>query len=311
MLHVQEPSSRGCAVGSGKRKAGATRGSARGQRDRICVERRWNHSDKFPCARQRARSRHAATRGAASGGVPPPCCRKNHPPRCVDRGFKHKGWYLALPGLRTNLLILAAWLASLPDVHNWCSRMLPRLAFYCVCHGVPPWPMVMWASKPGGNNQASVGEVLQLRRRSVASQRSHQRHAAAFVEFVDWCAGADGYNQTYDAVLVGADRTKDLAVLRIGAPKEALRPARLGQSGQLRVGQQVLAIGNPFGFDHTLTTGVHMPTHARPCCLKILIPSLSSFSISSEDPSASASHLCCSFVLQYRQEHIGLCQLSR
>ncbi|KAK9908391.1 hypothetical protein WJX75_007197 [Coccomyxa subellipsoidea] len=68
--------------------------------------------------------------------------------------------------------------------------------------------------------------------------------------------GADGYNQTYDAVLVGADRTKDLAVLRIGAPKEALRPARLGQSGQLRVGQQVLAIGNPFGFDHTLTTGV-------------------------------------------------------
>jgi hypothetical protein len=169
MLHVQEPSSRGCAVGSGKRKAGATRGSARGQRDRICVERRWNHSDKFPCARQRACSRHAATRGAASGGVPPPCCRKNHPPRCVDRGFKYKGLYLALPGLRTNLLILAAWLASLPDVHNWCSRMLPRLAFYCVCHGVPPWPMVMWASKPGGNNQASVGEVLQLRRRSDAS----------------------------------------------------------------------------------------------------------------------------------------------
>ncbi|EIE21012.1 trypsin-like serine protease [Coccomyxa subellipsoidea C-169] len=68
--------------------------------------------------------------------------------------------------------------------------------------------------------------------------------------------GADGYNQTYDAVLVGADRAKDLAVLRIAAPKEALRPARLGQSGQLRVGQQVLAIGNPFGFDHTLTTGV-------------------------------------------------------
>ncbi|CAL8469139.1 g8680 [Coccomyxa elongata] len=68
--------------------------------------------------------------------------------------------------------------------------------------------------------------------------------------------GEDGYNQTYDAVLVGADRAKDLAVLRIAAPKEALRPARLGQSGQLRVGQQVLAIGNPFGFDHTLTTGV-------------------------------------------------------
>ncbi len=72
------------------------------------------------------------------------------------------------------------------------------------------------------------------------------------------CVGEDGYNQTYDAVLVGADRAKDLAVLRISAPKEALRPARLGQSGQLRVGQQVLAIGNPFGFDHTLTTGTFL-----------------------------------------------------
>lgn len=68
-------------------------------------------------------------------------------------------------------------------------------------------------------------------------------------------AGADGYNQTYDAVLVGADRTKDIAVLHINAPREALRPVAVGQSGRLRVGQQVLAIGNPFGFDHTLTTG--------------------------------------------------------
>ncbi len=70
-----------------------------------------------------------------------------------------------------------------------------------------------------------------------------------------YCVGEDGCNQTYDAVLVGADRAKDLAVLRISPPKEALQPARLGQSGQLHVGQQVLAIGNPFGFDHTLTTG--------------------------------------------------------
>lgn len=69
--------------------------------------------------------------------------------------------------------------------------------------------------------------------------------------------GADGFNQTYDAVLVGADRAKDLAVLHIAAPAAALRPVTLGQSAALRVGQQVLAIGNPFGFDHTLTTGAH------------------------------------------------------
>lgn len=68
--------------------------------------------------------------------------------------------------------------------------------------------------------------------------------------------GRDGYQQTFDATLVGADRTKDLAVVQISAPKTLLRPALRGDSNGLRVGQQVLAIGNPFGFDHTLTTGV-------------------------------------------------------
>ena len=64
---------------------------------------------------------------------------------------------------------------------------------------------------------------------------------------------ADG--TTYDAALVGVEPRKDLAVLRIdaGAP---LHPVRLADSHQLLVGQKVLAIGNPFGLDSTLTTGV-------------------------------------------------------
>uniref|UniRef100_A0A7S3VP22 PDZ domain-containing protein n=1 Tax=Dunaliella tertiolecta TaxID=3047 RepID=A0A7S3VP22_DUNTE len=68
--------------------------------------------------------------------------------------------------------------------------------------------------------------------------------------------GTDGVQQTYDGVLVGADKSRDLAVVKINAPPEQLRPVTLGQSAPLRVGQQVLAIGCPFGFDHTLTTGV-------------------------------------------------------
>ncbi|CAL5230048.1 g13495 [Coccomyxa viridis] len=68
--------------------------------------------------------------------------------------------------------------------------------------------------------------------------------------------GKDGFNQTFDGTLVGADRAKDLCVLHINAPQALLRPMALGNSRALRVGQQVLAIGNPFGFDHTLTTGV-------------------------------------------------------
>ena len=68
--------------------------------------------------------------------------------------------------------------------------------------------------------------------------------------------GGDGKNHEYVAELVGADRAKDIAVLRIAAPKELLRPLPRGASSSVRVGQTVLAIGNPFGFDHTLTTGV-------------------------------------------------------
>lgn len=61
---------------------------------------------------------------------------------------------------------------------------------------------------------------------------------------------------TYDARIVGHAADKDLAVLKIDAPREKLRPLPRGTSTELRVGQQTLAIGNPFGLDHTLSTGV-------------------------------------------------------
>lgn len=62
--------------------------------------------------------------------------------------------------------------------------------------------------------------------------------------------------QTYPAQLVGIEPDKDLAVLKISAPNVKLQPIQVGSSKDLRVGQRVFAIGNPFGFDHTLTTGI-------------------------------------------------------
>jgi S1-C subfamily serine protease len=61
---------------------------------------------------------------------------------------------------------------------------------------------------------------------------------------------------SYDAKLVGWFPDRDLAVLRIEAPKEKLPPLAVGSSRDLQVGQRVYAIGNPFGLDQTMTTGI-------------------------------------------------------
>ncbi len=60
----------------------------------------------------------------------------------------------------------------------------------------------------------------------------------------------------WDAELVGYESRKDLAVLKIAAPAEKLTPIPVGTSYDLKVGQSVFAIGNPFGLDQSLTTGI-------------------------------------------------------
>ncbi|MBC7884943.1 MAG: trypsin-like peptidase domain-containing protein, partial [Saprospiraceae bacterium] len=61
---------------------------------------------------------------------------------------------------------------------------------------------------------------------------------------------------SWDAKLIGAEPNKDLAVLQIESPKDKLKAIPIGQSSKLKVGQTVYAIGNPFGLDQSLTTGV-------------------------------------------------------
>jgi S1-C subfamily serine protease len=63
-------------------------------------------------------------------------------------------------------------------------------------------------------------------------------------------------HSVWDAQLVGKAPDHDLAVLYIKAPKNQLRPLAIGTSADLEVGQSVLAIGNPFGLDQTLTMGI-------------------------------------------------------
>jgi S1-C subfamily serine protease len=61
---------------------------------------------------------------------------------------------------------------------------------------------------------------------------------------------------SYDAEIVGVEPSKDIAMLRIETRTSKLKPVKIGSSTNLLVGQKVVAIGNPFGLDQTLTTGV-------------------------------------------------------
>jgi 2-alkenal reductase len=58
------------------------------------------------------------------------------------------------------------------------------------------------------------------------------------------------------ATVVGVDPDSDLAIIKVDAPPESLRPVTWGDSDQVRVGQRAVAIGNPFGFENTLTSGI-------------------------------------------------------
>jgi len=63
-------------------------------------------------------------------------------------------------------------------------------------------------------------------------------------------------DKTYEAKVVGADPATDLALLQVEAPADQLHPLKLGRSSEMEVGDPVVAIGNPFGLDRTVTSGI-------------------------------------------------------
>jgi len=100
---------------------------------------------------------------------------------------------------------------------------------------------------PGGGGSGS-GFVLDKEGHIVTNNHVVEDAARILVRFAD---GA-----TVEASLVGADADSDLAVIQVDVPADQLQPVELGDSAALRVGQRAIAIGNPFGFEQTMTVGI-------------------------------------------------------
>jgi Do/DeqQ family serine protease len=62
--------------------------------------------------------------------------------------------------------------------------------------------------------------------------------------------------KSYEAEIVGTDKKTDIAVLKIDAPRKEVSPLAFGNSDKLQIGEWVLAIGNPFGYENTVTAGI-------------------------------------------------------
>jgi len=91
---------------------------------------------------------------------------------------------------------------------------------------------------------------------SVIDRNGHILTNYHVVEGAQKLSVSFGGSKTYPAEVIGKDADTDLAVIKIQPPPEGLTVVPFGDSDQLIVGQKVLAIGNPFGLDRTLTTGV-------------------------------------------------------
>jgi S1-C subfamily serine protease len=93
-----------------------------------------------------------------------------------------------------------------------------------------------------------------------------QGHIATDQHVVD---GADSIavtftgGQTYRATVVGTDPSTDLAIIKVNAPSSLLHPLTLGDSGALHVGDDVIAIGSPFGLQNSVTTGIVSALHRQ------------------------------------------------
>ncbi|MGH9839601.1 MAG: S1C family serine protease [Blastocatellia bacterium] len=117
-------------------------------------------------------------------------------------------------------------------------------------------PGVVFITAGGGRGSYDDGERRGSGSGSIIDKQGHiltNEHVVARAGRITVSLGGE---RSYAARVVGRDPDTDLAIIKIDAPASELTVVPFGESDTLEVGQKVLAIGNPFGLDRTLTTGV-------------------------------------------------------
>jgi putative serine protease PepD len=135
------------------------------------------------------------------------------------------------------------------------------------------------AGQPAASSTSTVGSVYRTSAQSVVeitvNSGAQQAQGSGFVYDEQGhivtnqhvVAGAQSLSvmfsngKSYEATVVGTDSSTDLAVLKVDAPASLLRPLALGDSSRVQVGDDVIAIGSPFGLDQTVTTGIVSALH--------------------------------------------------
>ncbi|MCS7304981.1 MAG: trypsin-like peptidase domain-containing protein [Thermoguttaceae bacterium] len=132
-------------------------------------------------------------------------------------------------------------------VHVWVYELCNRSVVHITTKSIREGALLLFAVEIPAEGEGS-GVVLD--RRGHILTNCHVVEGAQEIQVTLF------NGKSYPGRLVGQDRVTDVAVLRIDAPPEELFPVMFGDSNRLRVGQRVYAIGNPFGFERTLTTGI-------------------------------------------------------
>ncbi len=166
--------------------------------------------------------------------------------------FDHSGRTSPRGGL-TPLLHICAFIAAFLAIPAWaaqeCKEPIPSIFQKVSPTVVLVSSVTIDPFKVSGRFSSMVGSGFIIGSEGTILTNSHLVYGAQSIT-----VGQGGQSQT--AILLGADPILDLAVLKISAPPGGLPVVKLGDSDTLRVGQEIIAIGNPLGLEQTLVHGL-------------------------------------------------------